>query len=428
MSLHRIVLCLGVCCLGLGFLAGALAQPPSIAERINQPTKPTKPMKPMKPSRPAPPVNEVIQEFPSNDVMQTAWKVHWGQRSGNGLFLHGAWFKRGPKDQWIQVLGDVRLAEAFVPYHSGSPRFWDVSYKFPMCVVTKDDAGPHGRLLGKTPTNDGPTVVQEVRDRGIAWKGAEGVRRGETLVLWGALNAANYRYIIEYGFQDDGAITFRLGSTGHNYASREWEGHMHNGLWRIDVNLDGPDHNSVLVMEHKEPASEDPKSRGKAASVHTPFNGGSEGWADWDPVKFTMLRVINERRKNARGEPIGYDLMPYRMGNSRHFGGDKEECTQHDYWVTRKRSGEMEYTDLPKYVAHGESIMDTDVVLWYSTPAHHEPRSEDGELKGSTFQGCTPVMWAGFDLKPRNFFDRTPYFPYKDKAPTKSKSWFPWAQ
>ena len=46
-----------------------------------------------------------------------------------------------------------------------------------------------------------------------------GTRRGQKLLLWGVLDAANYRYIIEYGFQDDGVITFRVGSTGRNYAS-----------------------------------------------------------------------------------------------------------------------------------------------------------------------------------------------------------------
>lgn len=435
MLFHRVLLGLGVCGVCLLVVASTLAQSKQpfeaaddpavpIEDRINRPRpKPAKPMnpaKPAKPAKPAAPVNEIIQEFPTNEVMQTAWKIHWGQKSGNGLYLQGAWFKRSPSDKWMQIVGDVRLAEALVPYHSGSPRFWDVSYNFPLCVVTKEDAGPFGRLLGKTPTNEGPTVVQEIRDRGIAWKSAAGVRRGQTMALWAVLNASNYRYIIEYGFQDDGVLTVRLGSTGHNYPSREWEPHMHNGLWRVDVNLDGPEHNSVWVMEHKEPASEDPKHKHKAMTVHEPFNGGREGGMDWDPLKFTMLRIVHEYHKNIRGEPFAYDLMPMRMGNSRHYK-DEEACTQHDFWVTHNRPGEMDYKQVPKYVTHGESIIDTDVVIWYSTPAHHEPRSEDGELKGSNFQGCTPVMWAGFELRPRNVFDRTPYFPYKDKAAAKPK-------
>jgi hypothetical protein len=28
------------------------------------------------------------------------------------------------------------------------------------------------------------------------------------------------------------------------------------------------------------------------------------------------------------------------------------------------------------------------------------------------------VMWSGFDLRPRNFFDRTPFYPYPPPAPT----------
>jgi hypothetical protein len=31
------------------------------------------------------------------------------------------------------------------------------------------------------------------------------------------------------------------------------------------------------------------------------------------------------------------------------------------------------------------------------------------------------VMWAGFDLRPRTLFDRTPFFPYKDKPAKKVK-------
>src|SRR6185295_3219576 len=113
----------------------------------------------------------------------------------------------------------------------------------------------------------------------------------------------------------------------------------------------------------------------------------------------------------ARNQPYSYDVVNSRMGNGRHFAGDKEECTQHDFWVTRNRPGEIHYVNLPKYVAKGEGIVDTDVVVWLSTAGHHEPRSEDGEMKGGNLVGATPVMWSGFDLRPRNIWDRTPLYP-----------------
>jgi primary-amine oxidase len=362
------------------------------------------PAQPVKPKPKQSLANELVQNFPTNDAMKTAWKIHWATSTGFGLYIQDAWFKRDPKEPWLQVLGDARLAEMFVPYHSGSPRFWDISYNFALCNVTKDECGPFGKILD-TP----PTVVHEVRDRGLMWVDSnKGSRRGQKLVLFAILNAANYRYVMEYSFQDDGVIGFRIGSTGRNYGSREFEGHMHNGLWRVDVNLGGPDNNSVLVMEHTEPHGSD---KGAARTAHRPFNGGVEGFEDWDPSKFTMISIQNDKKRNSREQPIAYDVMPYKHGNARHYGPDKEECTCHDFWVTKNRKGEIYYQKLPDYVNKGESIMNTDVVVWLSTPGHHEPRSEDGEIKGTSFHGVTPLMWCGFDMKPRNVWDRSPFYP-----------------
>ena len=360
------------------------------------------PDEPKKDAAPAP-GGEVVQTFPSNDVMKTAWKVRWSTTSGYGLTIQDAWFKRGPKDPWLQVLGDARLAEMFVPYHAGTPRFWDVSYNFSLIALNKEAAGPFGKLRG-----DPPVVVQEVRDRGVMWiDTATGVRRGQKLLLWAVLDAANYRYIIEYGFQDDGVISFRVGSTGRNYSTREFEGHMHNGLWRVDVNLDGPK-NSVYVMEHLEEA----KDAGKAKVVRRPFNKGVEGFEDWHAAKFTMLNITNEKKKNIRKKPISYDVVPWRMGNARHHGAG-EESTRHDFWITVNRPDEMLYPKVHEYVKKGAKIMNADVVLWLSSACHHEPRSEDGQMRGDSFVGATPVAWSGFDLRPRDVFDGTPHFPYE---------------
>jgi primary-amine oxidase len=350
---------------------------------------------------------EIIQKFPSKGAQQTAWKIRWGTCVGNGLYIASAHFKRGPKEPWMQVLGDARLSEMIVPYHSSTPRFFDVSYNFELTKMTAADAGPYGKLLGNP-----PTVVQELRDRGLMWKDrVAGARRGEVLILWGSLDAGNYQYVTEYGFQDDGTVTFRAGSTGHNYSSREYEPHMHTALWRINVNLFGENKNAVSLMEHVEKADMD----GRAKTVHTAFNNGKEGFADWNPLKFTMLRVYHTRRKNARGEPVCYDLMPMRMGSARHYGGENEECTHHDFWVTRNRSDQTYYPDVTKYVAKHESIENADVVLWYSSPMHHEPRSEDGEMVNDRLRGVTHVGWSQFCLRPSNVFDRTPFFPREKK-------------
>ena len=104
----------------------------------------------------------------------------------------------------------------------------------------------------------------------------------------------------------------------------------------------------------------------------------------------------------------------YRPGPQRREDADYQLSLfvhGHDIWITKKRDGELKYTDLPKYVKKGESIMDTDVVLWHSTPAYHMPRSEDGIRMGQAMQGAIQVMWSGFALKPHQVHDSTPHHP-----------------
>src|SRR5439155_22836258 len=112
-----------------------------------------------------------------------------------------------------------------------------------------------------------------------------------------------------------------------------------------------------------------------------------------------------------RAFPCWYGPRPVRHGTPRHFGGGEEDCTLHDFWVTRNRPDQLKYPSLPEYVKKGEGVLNTDVVLWHSTPAHHEPRLEDGRMKGG-LRGVTHTMWAGFTLRPRNLFAQTPLYPY----------------
>jgi primary-amine oxidase len=343
------------------------------------------------------PANEVYQEFPSSGTAETAWRVRWAEGPGKGLYITGAWFRRAPGQPWIRVLWDARLSEIFVPYHTGFPRYYDLGgFGFGLENAVPGDAGCCGRLIGSP-----PRVVWEVRDRGLAWKDHAQVRRGQTLVLWGTINAANYNYVVHYGFRDDGMIEFRIGASAQNLPGRRTEAHMHLGLWRVDVDLGGAANNSVMLMRHVEPTS------GPTASdVAAPFNRGVEGSATWNPLEFTELMIENTAQQNGRGHNIAYELMPMRGGSARH----QEAFTQADFWVTRYRGTELAYPQIAGYV-NGESVTNTDILVWHATPLHHLPRDEDGRTVDGTWQGVALVMWGGFDLRPRNLFDETPLHP-----------------
>ena len=86
---------------------------------------------------------------------------------------------------------------------------------------------------------------------------------------------------------------------------------------------------------------------------------------------------------------------------------------------------EMLFANLPAIVRDKESVEQADIVLWYTSSSHHEPRDEDGKGNRARriwywddgWEGSALVMWSGFDLRPRNLFDRTPFYPYAPPAP-----------
>jgi primary-amine oxidase len=340
--------------------------------------------------------NEVIQEFQFQGKMHTAWKVHYAWARGKGLYITGAWFRRGPGLPYMKVADELRLAEIFVAYHPGQPRYYDLTqFNFDLVDVLPADAGCCGELLDRK-------VVKEIRHTGVTWKDDQNIYRGSALVLWSALDAANYNYIIEYTFHDSGVIELGLGPTARNLPGNESVPHMHLGLWRVDFDINGAANDRVEVVRHVESTGAQ-----TATDVVEPFNGGTEGGVVWNPDEFTTLRVSDNLLVNGRGSRTSWEIMPARLGNARHA----EDFSWNDFWVTAYHAGEGTITQVPGYV-NGERIDDSDVVLWVTTPAHHLPRDEDGMYVGNVWKGSALVMWARVMFKPRNLFDRTPFFPY----------------
>ncbi len=337
----------------------------------------------------------IEQSFPTAGPEETRWRFCWQRVNKNGLVINAAFFRKSPTAPWVQVIYDARVIELFVPYHSGSPRFLDMSsYNFSLYPLTPKHcpAAVGGTLL------DSNYVCKEVHDRGLAWVDDSKVRRGEELVLWGEVDAANYNYIIEWTFRDDGVVLGRVGATARNFGAG-LETHMHGVFWRLDIDLNGASGDSVYVNSHVE--------AGLTASDPAPLVA-TENSFQWDPLKFTSLHIHDSALKNAQGHASGYHLIPLRTGTPRH----QEPFTKSDFWVTRYKATEMHVPSLPTYIVPAEPVANSDVVLWYYGAAHHIPRDEDGRYSGSTFiPQVAHVMWTGFMLKPHNLFDKTPLYP-----------------
>lgn len=337
----------------------------------------------------------VEQGFPTSGPEETRWKICWQSQGKHGLVITAAFFRRAPNEPFHRVFWDARLGEILVPYHPGSPRFLDLS-TYSQGLVTLNSghcpASVGGTLLG-TPS----VVCKEVHDRGLAWMNDSNVRRGQEVVLWGTIDAYNYNNVVWFSFRDDGAVEGRYGATAMNLPGSETIAHMHTPIWRLDIDLDGFQGDSVHIVSHIESgasATDDDKLVSKETGL------------DWKADEFTTLHVHDSALKNKHGQSSMYHLMPLRWGRPHH----QEAFAQSDFWVTLYKSTEMWAKDVTTYIANGENVSNADVVVWYMGSVHHLPRAEDGETVGGVFRGAAMLMWTGWVLKPHNLFDRTPLF------------------
>ena len=344
----------------------------------------------------------VDQQFPTSGPMETRWRLCWQPVAGSGLVITAAYFQKSPGSPLIRLFWDARVAEIFVPYHSGSPRFLDVKqFGFSLFPLNLNDcpAARGGVLLG--PNTE---VCKEVHDRGLAWKDDNNVRRGEELVLWSTLDAGNYNYVIEWTFRDDGVVMGRVGATAQNLSIQPYDAHMHGPIWRLDIDFNGFAGDSAYLGTHKENLPL-PTATDSMTLIAT------ESGQQWDPLAFTSIHVQDSTLKNARGNASAYHLIPMRYGTPRH----KEPYTKNDFWVTRYNPAEMFPDLLSSYISPPQNISSTDIVVWYYGGAHHLVRDEDGHIINDNgfpvWTGEAHIMWNGFMLMPHNLFDKTPLCP-----------------
>ncbi|MGQ0658127.1 MAG: copper amine oxidase [Chromatiales bacterium] len=325
------------------------------------------------------------QGFPTTATEVTRWEGLVCSVGNQGLALGLTAFRKSPSAPFIQIFHDARVSEVFVHYHNGT-QFFDIrDFSTGLMTLGAECAGT--LILADR-------ACLEVRDRGLAYKTDFNARRGEELVLWGVTRSANYKYLMEWTLRDDGVVVGRVGATGENLVGKHDVPHIHTITWRLDIDLNGFEGDSVREVTHIE-SPLNKTARDSVALITT------EGGRVWSASGFRYWRINDATLTNAQGHSTGLRLIPVRSGMSRH----DRAYTRKDFWVTRhtgSKTTQMFAGALPSYVANQQSVVAQDVVVWYTGAIHHVPRDEDDF-------GATQVMSESFRLEPQNLHDQSPF-------------------
>ena len=405
-----------------------------------------------------------------HEVAWGAWRFHArvDPRVGTVISLARWDDGHGPRS----VLYQGYLSEMFVPYMDPDDGWWSRTYF---------DTGEYGAGLTATPLEAGvdcprtatflPAVFAS--DKGEAfttpnalcvferaggdpiWRHKEAVnqtyegRANVALVVRMAATIGNYDYLFDWTFTDAGEIEVRVGATGIDAfkgvpaarmsdptaAADTRHGtlvaphliavhHDHYFNFRLDLDVDGQANS--FRQEVYRPMTMPPGTPRRSLYVVDPVTPATERAAQIDTHAGSMkLRVVNEARTNAVGNPVSYEILAATHArlllDPEDWPAKRARFLAHDVWVTpyapAERHAAGEYMvgsrgddGLAAWAAQDRPIRNQDVVVWVNIGMHHLTRAEDVPVM--------PTIWHAFRLRPFNFFDRNPALDLPPEPPS----------
>jgi primary-amine oxidase len=292
-----------------------------------------------------------------------------------------------------------------------------------MCIFERATGDPAWRHYnnGKNPTIDGRPETELV------------VRYIPTL--------GNYDYLIDYVFKPRGAVKLRVGATGFDaiksVEAKDMEAptaeadtaygsliapytvaphHDHYVNFRLDLDVDGVENSFVRDVYVPQAIEESParKSIWKVKTQRYKTEGpivpdhaakGGEVWRVVNPNKKTALKYHPSYLIHGHHQPVSIldpsDPPQMRAGFSSNTLWVSANKQQAEYWAAGRYSNQSKADKgLPAFVSQGESIVNTDLVVWYTMGFRHITKPEDFPI--------LPTLWHEVTLTPAYFFDRDP--------------------
>jgi primary-amine oxidase len=380
------------------------------------------------------------------------WRLRIGYTPREGLVLHDVGYV--DRGTLRPVLYRASLSEMFVPYGDPRPTHWNKNVF---------DEGEYGLgwlanplelgcdCLGEIryfdgvvndqdgePVTIGNAVCMHEEDASIGWKhtdfrtGRAEVRRNRRLVLSMIATVGNYDYGFYWNLYLDGTIEFEIKltgilSTGSLPVGEDpvWgttiapglmaPNHEHYFSVRLDMQVDGPRNNLFEVDSVSDPAGPDNPYGNAWRTRRRQLTSESEAQRLPDSLSGRSWLVTSADTTSALGARPAYRIEPGQYTSPLWREGSEQAArggfATRQLWATpfdpTQRFAAGEYVaqnpgpdGLVAYTAGDRSLVDADLVVWYTVGAHHVVRPEDWPVM--------PVTRVGFHLKPFGFFDGNP--------------------
>ncbi|KAG7193779.1 uncharacterized protein KQ657_000471 [Scheffersomyces spartinae] len=394
-------------------------------------------------------------------VKWLGWEFRVATTAREGFAVYDVWFKGR------QVFYRISLSEMTVPY--GDPR---APYHRKQAFDLGDCGfGTNGNKLGlgcdclgtihyldgmSVHSNGEPyvipnTVCMHEQDNGILYKHVNYrtdvavVARKREFVVQTIATVANYEYIINLKFCNDGLIDIETRATGilstmpiDENVTVPWGTivgpnvmaayHQHILSFRIDPAIDG--HKNSVVYDDVEML---PKSKlnpyGIGFVTKRNFVERS-GYIDQAPFANRTYKIINENKINPISKsPVGFKvMMPARqmiLADKDSFNVKRAAFATQQVWVTKYRDHQLfaagEFTNqsqkdtgLGVWADGKDEVRNEDIVVWATLGFTHIPRVEDFPVM--------PVETHNIHLQPANFFDKNPALDYPQSNQSFNKS------
>ncbi|KAJ3753570.1 copper amine oxidase [Lentinula raphanica] len=400
-----------------------------------------------------------------NELEWQIWKMHIAFSHREGIVLSTVTYN--DHGEIRPIIYRLSLAEMVVPY--GAPeyphprKFAFDSGEYGMGTMANelslgcDCLGQIHYLPGAYVSHSGAAIIIKnvicihEEDNGVLWKhtdyrpgGRTQTTRRRRLVVSMVCTLANYEYIWNYLFYQDGSIEVEVRLSGILQVYTQQPGepnpfgttvapgvnahyHQHMFSFRIDPMVDGLK-NSVVEQDiiplggEKSATGEDFNFAGNAFTT-TETVLEKEGAREYDFAKERRWRITNSARKHyASGKDVGYAIsmkgaVTPIMARPDGWALRRAGFTKYPIWVVKDVEGPKGGRMWPagKYVPQtriqpedsvaswiaGElPVKDEDLLVFFTVGTTHIPRPEDWPVM--------PVEHVNITIKPQSFFDKNP--------------------